>query len=185
MIVITRWQWSTPINLALIGPYDHPYEPLGHLLSDHHIALTVVGDTLIEGWLQPDHVLAVLAALAGRGGCAQVSPLFWDGVAFICRVHGIDLWVGRMQLMGVGRWMPHICLGWHSMIGYSLSGACILWVWIGWQMGMMICLGAMRMFAHLSRNSTAGQTSQGQLDFNCPQDWPPVWEYGHILVAEP
>jgi hypothetical protein len=37
----------------------------------------------------------------------------WDGVAIIRSVHGIDLWVGRMRLMGVGRWVPHVrfCMG--------------------------------------------------------------------------
>jgi len=32
--------------------------------------------------------------------------------------------------MGVGRWVPHICLGWHSMIGYSLSGTCMGMNWV-------------------------------------------------------
>lgn len=136
-------------------------------------------NTPIEGWLQPDHVLAVLAALVGRGDAHErvhyselhPAPLDgadqhedgdgdtvvclgwlirwicvpvpigrlswllrctgmrgWDGVAIIRRVDGIDLWVGRMWLMGVGRWVPHMRLGWRSMIGYSLSGTCIVWV---------------------------------------------------------
>jgi hypothetical protein len=65
MQVDDRNREMTVINIALLNPYDPPYEPLGHSPLDH-IALVVVGNTPIEGWPPPDRVLRVLAALVGR-----------------------------------------------------------------------------------------------------------------------
>jgi hypothetical protein len=56
------------ISIALLNPYDPPYEPLGH------IALVVVGHTPIEGWPPPDCVPWVRAALVGRGMRASFCP---------------------------------------------------------------------------------------------------------------
>ncbi len=135
---VQRRGFGTLLAGVIHAPYPHPYRcPLGHGAHDCGAdCLDYIEQVLFKKLVDPQEIAAVFVEpVQGEGGYVPAPPAFLQGLAELCRRHGILLVADEVQ-SGVGRtgrWWAH------EHAGIEPDIVCIAkWIASGMPLGVMV-----------------------------------------------